>query len=429
MPTEMALAGLKARSHPLRAALSEEMHIRKLPGFKAPAQLLQLVTLIDSADIEKCIAVAKSLCNGGPSGFDTKTRYFTCSLDGFEFAWERHTEFITYTFIANRTGAAWFDPARFSGPMTRLGQIPGSIIRATQIRFLEQEAPAPSDADLEKCFSADDLVVCDVDDGRARIWSDFRLHADGFGRLLIADRGLVRNEYPNLVQRLQELGNYRKMALLGLPVAQRLAADVTGLERKLAAVTAQVAQGGMADDALLAELSFLSAELARIMAETRYRMSASRAYAELSTDRVKQLRSQSVSGYQSLTEFTERRLLPAIRTCNAFSARVEDLSQRAAWTSALLRTRVDTALAKQNVALLASMNRRTDLQLRLQQAVEGLSIAAISYYFVGLFGYLVKSVHTVMPSFNPDIVVGASVPFVIPVVWLAMRRLKAGLAR
>ena len=36
------------------------------------------------------------------------------------------------------------------------------------------------------------------------------------------------------------------------------------------------------------------------------------------------------------------------------------------------------------------MNNRARLQLRLQQTVEGLSVAAVSYYVVGLIGYLAK---------------------------------------
>src|SRR3546814_4084357 len=61
---------------------------------------------------------------------------------------------------------------------------------------------------------------------------------------------------------------------------------------------------------------------------------------------------------------------------------------RTAWTSALLRTRVDTALARRNRDLLASMDRRTALQLRLQHTVEGLSVVAISYYALGLWHHL-----------------------------------------
>ena len=36
------------------------------------------------------------------------------------------------------------------------------------------------------------------------------------------------------------------------------------------------------------------------------------------------------------------------------------------------------------------MNRRAEMQLRLQQEVEGLSVAAISFYEVCLAGYLIK---------------------------------------
>ena len=54
----------------------------------------------------------------------------------------------------------------------------------------------------------------------------------------------------------------------------------------------------------------------------------------------------------------------------------------------MLRTRIDIALAKQNRDLLDSMDERTQLQLRLQQTVEGLSVVAISYYAVALIGYL-----------------------------------------
>ena len=57
-----------------------------------------------------------------------------------------------------------------------------------------------------------------------------------------------------------------------------------------------------------------------------------------------------------------------------------------------VRTRIDVELEHQNRDLLASMNRRAQLQLRLQQTVEGLSVAAIGYYVVGLFGYVAKGV-------------------------------------
>ena len=77
------------------------------------------------------------------------------------------------------------------------------------------------------------------------------------------------------------------------------------------------------------------------------------------------LRVGRIKGHHKLGDFTDRRLLPAVRTCISFSARLEDLSQRLACTRSLLRTRVDTALSRQTRDLLAFLDRRTELQLRL----------------------------------------------------------------
>jgi uncharacterized membrane-anchored protein len=259
-----------------------------------------------------------------------------------------------------------------------------------------------------------------VADGLARIASDFQLNSDGYGRLLVHDRGLQHDEPGQLVLRLQELGNYRNMALLGLPLAQRLTPAVSRLEARLAELTQAVSERSSEDDRLLDELSFLSAELARLVAETRYRMSATRAYAQLSEDRLARLNIGVVRGYQSLDDFTERRLIPAVRTCESFSARLDDLSRRAAWTSDLLRTRIDIALARQNRDLLTSMDRRTDLQLRLQQTVEGLSVVAISYYLVALIGHILDAVTFV----RHDVAMAFAVPIVLLCVAAGLYRMR-----
>ena len=272
-------------------------------------------------------------------------------------------------------------------------------------------------------FATDDLIISDVAQGRARIWSDFRLHANGFGRLLIRDNGLAGAEPSQLIQRLQELGNYRKMALLGLPEAQRATPVVTALEQRLTNITARVAEKDADADSVLAQLSALSAELAQIVAHTRYRMSATHAYAELCFDRIRRLDMATVRGFRSLDDFTERRLLPAMRTCDAFTRRLEDLSQRTAWTSAMLRTRVDTALARRNRDLLASMDRRTGLQLRLQHTVEGLSVVAISYYALGLWHHLEAALER-QGAHLPGWINIALLPATLVTVWLGVRQIR-----
>ncbi|MFX7306686.1 DUF3422 family protein, partial [Acinetobacter baumannii] len=83
---------------------------------------------------------------------------------------------------------------------------------------------------------------------------------------------------------------------------------------------------------------------------------------------------------QTFEEFLLRRLTPAFRTGEAVSDQLDSLATRIDRASKLLRTRVDLTLEAQNQDLLQSMNRRGHLQLQLQQAVEGLSVVAITYY-------------------------------------------------
>lgn len=409
------------RNHPLRAALSEEMHLRRLPIFATPYRLVQIVTVLGEAGTIDARAHIDTIAKSAREIVAIWAKYGVLAIDKFTLVWERHTEFATYTLLCPGEEEASFDPELFEPAMSMLlAGMPGEIIRATQIALVADPSRDRIPKALEQWFATEAIVACDVADGLARIMSDFRLNPDGFGRLLVLDRGLERDEPAQLVLRLQELGNYRNMALLGLPLAQQLTPMVTSLESRLAELTHDVSERTSEDDELLDELTFLSAELARLAAETRYRMSATRAYAQLSKDRLDSLRIVPIRGFQSLADFTERRLMPAVRTCDSFSARIDDLLQRAAWTSELLRTRIDIALAKQNRDLLTSMDGRTDLQLRLQQTVEGLSVVAISYYLVALVNYVLAAI----PGLRRDLALAVSVPIVLIIVALSLWRLR-----
>ena len=127
-----------------------------------------------------------------------------------------------------------------------------------------------------------------------------------------------------------------------------------------------------------------------------------------------------------------RRFTPAVATCTTVSQRLHDLSERVAQASGLLSTRVDIARERQNQSLLASMDRRAKLQLRLQQTVEGLSVAAVTYYVVGLVGYAVKGLKAGGLQLDTDLASGAAIPVVAALVAFAVhrarRRINAGAA-
>ena len=120
-----------------------------------------------------------------------------------------------------------------------------------------------------------------------------------------------------------------------------------------------------------------------------------------------------------------RRYDPAMRTVKSAEVRLNAMVERAARAGELLRTRVDVARQAQNQKLLESMDRRSDLQLRLQRTVEGLSVVAISYYAVSLAAYAVYPIAKEI-GISKEMAVAGLTPLVVAVVWLALRRIRNG---
>jgi uncharacterized membrane-anchored protein len=75
------------------------------------------------------------------------------------------------------------------------------------------------------------------------------------------------------------------------------------------------------------------------------------------------------------------------------------------------------------------LTRGQELQLRLQATVEGLSIAAISYYVVSLLLYVAKAAKVAGLPVNPELAAGLSIPVVLWSVWRATRRIHERLQR
>jgi uncharacterized membrane-anchored protein len=265
----------------------------------------------------------------------------------------------------------------------------------------------------------------------ATAWTDFRIHADGFGRVLLHDRGLGPRRAGRVVQRLLEVETYRMMALLALPLAREAAPEIARVERELAAAVASMTGSeGIEDErALLRRLTRLAADIEALAARTSYRFGAARAYWGLVDQRIVELKEQPIAGLQTVAEFMERRLVPAMRTCESVAQRQEALSERVARASELLRTRVDVALEGQNRDLLQSMNRRAKLQLLLQETVEGLSVAAITYYVLGLVSYLAKGAHRFLPGLDVELVPALTLPVALALVWWGVRRVRRRVVR
>jgi uncharacterized membrane-anchored protein len=355
-------------------------------------------------------------------------KYFEAACDGFSVIWERHAEFTVYVFKRTEPFENPFeDPVINLVPRDWLDETPGQLLVGLHIVVDKADR---SDDELSRLFDHNGLTGSRILGGTAQVWTDFRLHGDGFGRILIKDCGLEHLQAGRLVQRLKEIEVYRMMALLAFPLAHTATPKVSEIDTRLSEITAEMASKTQTnDEETLAKLTDLAAQTEEMAASLNYRFSAARAYYRIVQARLGELREERIEGMQTIAEFLERRLAPAMRTCQNIGDRLEVLSKRVARANNLLRTRVDILLEAQNRDLLASMDRRVKLQLRLQQTVEGLSVAAITYYAVGLLGYLFKAIKDTGVPINDRVATGVAVPLVLAAIWFSMHRIRKALHR
>jgi uncharacterized membrane-anchored protein len=410
--------------HPQRVALSDEVHARPPEPLQTPTLASHLSVLIDADERAAERAHLAQLCAAlGAPPPRPDVAHTVISRDGLRVKWERHGEFSGWTVLLGVDAATGFErTAAEALPPGWLERVPGRTLMAAHA-LLVRGGPQPADAtQLAGWFGPGVAVVgSQVADGAGQACTDFRLH-DGWSRWVLIDRGLTPRQAGRVLQRLFEIEVYRLLALLALPVAQAQLPAVQKIEDELAGLTAGIARDDGRDEALLTELTRLAAEVEQSLSHSRFRFGACRAYSQLVAARTSELREGRLPGMQTLDEFLTRRFSPAVATCAMVSQRLHELSDRVAQASSLLATRVGIVRERQNQALLASMERRARLQLRLQQTVEGLSVAAIAYYAAGLVGYAAKAAKAAGLPIHPDVAVGLALPVVALLVWRAVRR-------
>lgn len=422
------LESLQQRSHPLRAELAAEIHARSPIPLKSPARVLHVTVQAEPTELAAQNQHVLRLLAEFDQPLDlAAAKHLVLPVDdGVTLVWERRTEFVTCSlyFEGGETASA---PAAVRD---WLSGIPGKLMTAAEVIIRSTAEPPPDDAALASLFHGATLAAARVASNSATVWTDFLNDQRGLVTILIQDSGLNPGQLGRLVQRLLDIESYRIMLLLALPLAHRVAPQITRLEEHLGKLAARMTDvEGVSEQTLLREIAGIAAEVEALAVETPYRFGAARAYHALVLRRLAEFREDRVPGLPTLAEFLERRLSPALQTCVTMQDRIEGLSRRAARMANLLRARVDVALERQNVELLDAMNRRSHLQLRLQETVEGLSVAAITYYAVGLVGYAAQALHAVGVPVNKEVAIGLAIPVVGGFVWLGLRRLRRSLRK
>ena len=406
--------------HRDRDRLLAEAHARPSTPVEAPMVAIRLANVSGQSAADADRAHMASLCRTvGAAEPTANERWWSVESDDWSLRWERHTEFSSWTLFVPPRGGLQQLPADW------LRSFPFDVLVATRL-----ELRRDGSKNLSPPTASDGVMIGGaVLEGAAHVFTDFRPDASGTTHFRVmlhkGDAALAGR----LTLMLLEIETYRMMALLAFPLAGEAAARLQSIEVEAGELASRLAaeEGVDTDRLLLGRLVALSGEAEALSARTTFRFAAANAYHDLVRDRVASLREEKLPGLQTIEEFMERRLAPAMRTCNSVGDRERAVIARIARAGAMLDTRIKVADEATSAALLTSMNQRADASLQLQRTVEGLSVAAISYYALMLLTYPVKAIEHSFSWFNATIALAVIAPVLVVSVWLILRRIRRGI--
>jgi uncharacterized membrane-anchored protein len=416
--------------HPLRYQLANELHARPFPSMQAPcaAAYVAFKQPDMAANRDRALDLAhmhKLLDRHGVAHPQPGATHYYGQIGKHWLKWEQHTEFVTYTIFSEGVQDHPFDPRAFDlFPQDWLAQAPGQRVTSILIRIEPQVEPEKMRTRLKEWFVPESLAVSSVLESAAIMAGDFRIDVNGHMRFAVfAAENTGEHRVGRIVQRLCEIETYKSMSMLGFARVRSMGEQLSTLDTQLTELVGSMSQEGSNSEETLQALLAISAELETLVAQSSFRFAATGAYEAIVNERIAALREDRFEARQTFREFMVRRYHPAMRTVHAAHSRLEAMSDRGVRAANLLRTRVDVERSAQNQALLESMDKRSDLQLRLQRTVEGLSVVAISYYAVSLVSYLLYPLEAPTGLSKGILTAMVTLP-VVALVWSMIHRLR-----
>ncbi len=388
--------------------VTDELNARPFPRFGLPTNIFRLC----AAGPDAFTSIQASLSELLPDvDWDTaeQGKLIRGTLGNLRVNIERHTEFVSVTIIdADGTDQS----AAKHLPDDWAQRLSGEIVVAVDCLC----RPRGTGTDGWTCASQ-------LEGGLASAFFDFKVAEDGHTKIYLEfDPQTDVRDIGRVALQVLEIETYRSFAALGLPDARAAQAELIGIAGRIPQTPIGFDDPALAEERF-AELSTLAAELEAIWRATSFRFSACQAYWALVQARLASLQESPLDNRLTVGAFLERRLGPAVATYQSTERQRHDLAEQVGNMATFLQTRIELGLQRQNAELLASLNRGTERQLRLQRTVEGVSVVAISYYTVNLSLYPAAWLVEKFPFVDGVVVRALLVGVIVPVVWLLIRRL------
>ena len=419
----------------LRQSLSEELHARAFYDFDGAGRFIRFVYLVGNDDSAVLNYVNDYLRSRALSPVQAAEKFYRIELDGFALRVERHTEFLTISFVEKglkvQTGIskdAFREASLPHMPFAWARNAPAALFHAIWVEVGGLPPTKLQQSDMLQVLDSRAVASNNFSDAAAQVHFAFDIDSAGYSRVVVFNKSIEAIRMGRIVQRIVEVETYRLLSLLGLATVKAYSTRLTDIEEVLNGLTNDLANEIKKPDGqvqqLLTVLSSQAADVEDIYSRTSYRLSATKAYLGILTGRLERMQLTRLSGFQGVRGFLDRRMTPAMDSCTAFSERLASLSQRINRAGALLRTQTELVIQRQNRDLLQSMDQRAKHQLRLQQTVERLSIAAVTYYGVGLVGYIAVSLPIDQWGLSLSYIKAGAVPIIALAVWMAIRKVK-----
>lgn len=343
--------------------------------------------------------------------------------------WEAHTEYYSYQtwcIPKDKTRKMTFGTIEIPGyffPVCPLGE------RVCALDILISPEPDIKTAKVREMIPGRKLHGSRVFDGNAEIRTNFMLDSNSMERYLLfsPDTEGLKRFLPRVVECISMLENYYHLILLPLPKFSSAIDEIFILEKQQLAkrriITDQL--GGADSNKLngwLQELTDALMEVSRLSESMRYHLSSAFPYDMIIRTTLDELDEKQVEHLPTLRYYMLGRIRGIADGYQRLIARIEATEKAFEGMVAILRTRIDLQLERQNLSLLASVDKTTKSQVRLQRMVEGLSVIVLSYYLTALSAYVFKLLESVKLIPSATIATALFVPVSVIVVLLLTRR-------
>lgn len=419
-----------------RQKLYQQMHVRPYLKATSPCLVGHLLYLKKDNQrplFELAATLAKAYTIEPPQ---IDELFFQRRFADNKLRYENHHEFETLTLILpghNNHPLFQTDPFTIiTNTNIDLENDPSLLIKLMIELRDESDFPAAPERNhfIYQQFFSTDMPFHPVMNGasvmseRASVYTHFRLDNGVAKYLLInrTDNPLKPTSAGRLLNHLIEFENYRILALLGVAPARKIAYQIGELEKQLS----QLAKASLnevdslnAREHLLKELINLAQVIEKLRAEISHRAMISAAYLKQVKVTLSQLQETPIPEIQMLSVFINRRLVPSVDSCLTVNTELDSLSERIDRIADLMRTDISLAMEKQNTELLNALKQRSETQIKMQKVVEDISVFAISYYFIGIIGYLVA---VFLSDSQKKLFLGALVIPVLIGIWILQHR-------